>query len=157
MPERMQREQLKADLLLPWIMTSAMLFMIAVYVFICLFFGNEIRLADSVEPPVLIRSILYIVAIVTFPFTNLLRHIMLRLNQTMPGDTPARTRYLITILVSLSMAESLGIYGLVLFLLGDEVNSLYIFSILAVLAMYLYRPKLEEYTEIAEALNSREN
>jgi hypothetical protein len=153
----MQQKQLKADLLLPWIFTAAMVFMLAVYVFICLFYGNEVRLDNSGNPPVLIRSILYIVAIVTFPLTNLIRHIMLRLNQTMPGDTPARSRYLITVLVSLSMAESLGIYGLILFLLGDEVNSLYIFSVLAVLAIYLYRPKLEEYTEIVEALKSRES
>ena len=153
----MQREQLKSDLLLPWIITSMMLLMLAVYVFICLYYGNDVRLDNISDPPVLIRTILYIIAIVSFPVTNLIRHIMLRLNQTMPGDTPAKSRYLITVMVSLSISESIGIYGLVLFMLGDEVNSLYIFSILSVLAMYLYRPKLEEYAEIVEALHNRES
>ncbi len=134
-----------------------MLLMLAVYVFTCLYYGNDVRLDNSDDPPVLIRTILYIIAIVSFPVTNLIRHIMLRLNQTMPGDTPAKSRYLITVLVSLSISESIGIYGLVLFMLGDEVNSLYIFSTLSVLAMYLYRPKLEEYTEIVEALHNRES
>jgi hypothetical protein len=153
----MPKEQLKKDLILPWIFTGAMLMLVAGYVFICLYYDQAIRLNEQAKPPVLMRSILYIIAILTFPLINLIRHIMLRLNQTMPGDTPARIRYLTTVLVSLSLAESLGIYGLVLFLLGDEVNYLYIFSLLAVLAMVLYRPKEREYIEIVDALNNRKS
>ncbi len=149
------RQRLQADLLLPWLILAAMVLMLAGMVTACLYAADQIRLVVAAEPPVLVRTILYGVAIVTFPITNLLRHIMVRLNQTMPGDAPAKSRYLMTVLVSLSLAESPGIYGLVLFILGDDYNTLYIFSLLSLLAMFLYRPKLDEYHAIVETLEQQ--
>jgi len=149
------RQQLQADLNLPWLILAAMVLMLAGMVLACEFAAEQIRPVAAAEQPVLIRSILYGVAIVTFPITNLLRYIMVRLNQTMPGDTPARSRYLMTVLVSLSLAESPGIFGFVLFVLGDDYNTLYIFSLLSLLAMYLYRPKPDEYQSIVDALDQQ--
>ena len=99
-------------------------------------------------------------AIVTFPLTNLLRHIQLRLNQTMPysstaaGDI-AKTRYLITVIVSMALIESVGVFGFVMFVLGDNFNTLYIFSGLSALGMFLYRPKVDEYARIVEAFTAQ--
>jgi len=149
------RQQLQADLLLPWFILAGMVLMLAGMVLVCEFAAEQIRTVVPAGPPVLIRTILYGVAIVTFPITNLLRYIMVRLNQTMPGDKPARSRYLKTVLVSLSLAESPGIYGLLLFVLGDDYNTLYIFSLLSLLAVFLYRPKLDEYQSIVEALEQQ--
>lgn len=80
---------------------------------------------------------------------------MVRLNQTMPGEAPAKSRYLVTVLVSLGLAESLGIYGLILFVMGDDYNTLYIFSLLSLLAMFLYRPRQDEYQSIVAALEQQ--
>lgn len=132
-----------------------MVLTLAVYIFLCLYLGEEIRLWPDREPPILIRTILYAVSIITFPFINLLRHIMLRLNQTMPGDTSARARYFTTVLVSLAFAETMGVYGLVMYMLGDNLNTLYIFCFLSVLAMILYGPKLDEYEQVVEALKRK--
>ncbi len=148
-------QRLQADLLPHWLILAGMVMMLAIIVLLCEFAADQIRPGLAPEPPVLVRTILYGVAIVTFPITNLLRHIMVRLNQTMPGDAPANARYLSTVLVSLSLAESLGIYGLILFILGDNYNSLYIFSLLSLLALFLYRPKLDEYHAIIEALEQQ--
>ena len=151
MSARIERKKIQSDLLLPWIVFCIMLLMLAGQIFICHYFIDDIRLATYTEPPILIRSVLYFVAIITFPLTNLIRHIMLRLNQTMPGETTAKSRYFITVLISMSFAETLGIYGLILFVIGDDFNTLYIFSCLCVLALFLYRPKVEEYRTVIDA------
>lgn len=91
-------------------------------------------------------------AIIAFPITNLIRHIQLRLNQTMPGKKSAKSRYLLTIFVSMVLIEGVGALGFVMFLLGDDFNTLYIFTGLSALGLYLYRPKAEEYGKIVEKL-----
>lgn len=152
---RIERKHLKTDLIILWVILGTMVSTLAVYIFLCHYLGDELRVSTDGGPPILIRTILYAVSIVTFPLINLLRHIMLRLNQTMPGGTSARARYFTTVLVSLGLAETMGVYGLVLFLLGDDLNTLYIFSFLSVLAMILYGPKSDEYEEIVEAVKQK--
>ena len=154
MSARIKRNKLQADLLLAWIVLVIMLLMLAGLVFICHYSSDDIRLVVGAEPPVLIRTILYFVAIATFPVTNLIRHIMLRLNQTMPGATTAKSRYFLTVLISMSFSETLGIYGFILFIIGDDFHTLYIFSTLCVLALFLYRPKVDEYWTVVDALNN---
>ncbi len=157
---RLEPEQLKADLILPWVIVGIMLVMLATFLIVCITFGDEIQQPLPEAQRVLIRTILYVVAIVTFPLTNLLRHIQLRLNQTMPysstaaGDI-AKTRYLITVIVSMALIESVGVFGFVMFVLGDNFNTLYIFTGLSALGMFLYRPKVDEYAKVLEALTAQ--
>ncbi len=56
--------------------------------------------------------------------------------------------------VSLALSESIGIYGFVLFLLGDGFRTLYIFIGISALAMFFYRPKREELEALAIAMQS---
>lgn len=154
---RIEPEQLKSDLILPWLVQGFMLATLATFLVVCIVYGNQIQEPFPEAQRVLIRTILYVVAIVTFPMTNLIRHIQLRLNQTMPysRDTPrleAKKRYLVTIIVSMSLIESVGVFGFVMFILGDGFNTLYIFSGLSALGIFLYRPKMDEYARIVEAL-----
>ena len=109
----------------------------------------------SEEQRVFIRTIFYVVAIILFPLVNLVRYVLLRLNQTMPGDNPAKNRYLITIIVTLASIEVVGIFGFVMFILGDDYNTLYIFSTLATLGVFLHRPKQGEYNQIIDALKEK--
>lgn len=117
----------------------------------------ETVLAEEIR--IKLRTGFYFVAIITFPLTNLIRHILLRLNQTMPGDTPATRRYLMTVIVSMVFVETIGLYGFCLYWLGDGKNTLTIFLGLSALGVYLYRPKEEEYQTIVDALtdNSHES
>jgi hypothetical protein len=89
--------------------------------------------------------------------TNLLRHIQLKLNQTMPLTqlayrVEARRRYLLTVIVSMTLMESIGTFGFVLFMLGDGNNNLIILTGMSALGLYLYRPKVDEYAKIIEEL-----
>jgi preprotein translocase subunit Sss1 len=48
-------------------------------------------------------------------------------------------------MVSQIMIAFIGLLGFIIFIFGDDFNSLYIFSFLAFLGFFLYRPKEDEY------------
>jgi hypothetical protein len=142
----------KNDLFLHWYVVAMMLVTLMIYLFICHQFGHELQEPLPEERRVAFRTSFYIIAIIAFPITNLIRHIQLRLNQTMPGDKSAKSRYLLTVIVSMLLVESVGVLGFVMYMLGDDFNTLYIFLGLSALGLYLYRPKEDEYFQIVEAL-----
>lgn len=159
---RVEPEQLKSDLFLPWVIAGIMLAMLGVSVIVCQTIGDQLQQPLPEAQRVLIRTLFYAVAIVTFPTTNLIRHIFLRLNQTMPyshaaHENEAKKRYLVTVIVSMSLIESVGVFGFVMFILGDNFNTLYIFSGLSALGLFLYRPKVDEYASIIEALAAQKH
>ena len=134
-----------------WLVVGLMCFTQLIYILLCQFMQEELQVAMIAEKErVLIRTIFYIIAIVSFPLTSLIRHIQLRLNQTMPGDKPLEKRYLLTVIVSQTIMESIGVLGFVMFVLGDGFNTLYIFSALAFLGFFLHRPKLNEFQSLME-------
>ena len=145
----------KNELLPHWLVVAAILMTLLAYVVICHWFGHELQQPLPEERRVFLRTIFYMIAIIAFPITNLIRHIQLRLNQTMPGGKSARNRYLLTVIVSMLLVEGIGVLGFVMFMLGDAFNTLYIFIGLSVLGVYLYRPKFEEYEGIVEALSEK--
>ncbi len=147
--------QQKSELTLHWVIVGMMLAMLIVYNIICHTIGNDIKINLPEEQRIFIRSILYVITIILFPLTNLLRHILLRLNQTMPGNNPAKNRYLMTTIITLSCIEVVGMFGFVMFMLGDDVNSLYIFSTLGLLGLFLHRPREQELRQIIEALENQ--
>lgn len=162
MGNQVEREHLKSDLILPWVIVGMMLAMLAAYIIICHTVGERLQQPLPEAQRVLVRTILYVIAIVTFPLTNLIRHIQLRLNQTMPCSpatqgavATAKIRYLVTVIVSMSLVEVVGIFGLVMFMLGDGFNTLYIFTGLSALGLFLYQPKVSEYSEIIDAISAQ--
>jgi hypothetical protein len=157
---QVEPKQLKSDLIVPWAIQVIMLTSLAAFLIVCITFGDQIQNPMPEDQRVLIRTILYVVAIVSFPMTNLIRHIQLRLNQTMPNshsapEVEAKKRYLVTVIVSMSLIESVGIFGFFMFISGDNFNTLFIFTGLSALGMFLYRPKLDEYSRIVEALTAQ--
>jgi hypothetical protein len=138
--------------ILQWIIIGFFICLLIAYQIICHFFAAEIQVNMDEDQRIFIRSLFYIVAIILFPFATLLRHVLLRLNQTMPGDSPAKTRYFTTVLVTLMTVEIVGVFGLIMFILGDSYNTLYIFTTLAALGLFLHRPKESDYEQIVDAL-----
>ncbi len=144
-----------ADLVPHWLVCAALLALVIGYNIVCHVWGSELRINLDEPHRVLIRSILYGVAIILFPLAKLARHILIRLNQTMPGETPPKRRYFLTVTITLSLVEMVGVFGFLMFMLGDDFNTLYIFSLLALLGIFLHKPNLDEYLAISEALNSQ--
>ena len=135
-----------------WFVVGMMLVTLMIYLSVCHQFGHELQVPLPEARRTVIRTVFYALAIVAFPITSLVRHIQLKLNQTMPGNKPAKSRYLLTVIVSMLLVEGVGVLGFVMFMLGDGFNTLYIFTGLSALGLYLYRPKQNEYTQIVEAL-----
>lgn len=148
---------LAGDLRFPWLITGAVIFSLIVYLFVAHRMGTALQYNFALPEAqrLVLRSVLYAIAITTLPLTNLIRHICVRLNQTMPGPVPAGKRYLVTVLVSMVMVESISLFGLLMFILGDDFNTLYIFLGMSALGLFLYRPKQVEYLSIAESLTSK--
>ena len=136
-----------------WIAVAIMLLLLAGYVIGCLTITKEPSFAIPETERIWMRTVCYVLAILLFPLTNLIRHIQLRLNQTMPGDKSAKRRYLLTVVVSMALIHSVGLMGVAMFLVGDDVNTLYILVGMAALGAFLYRPKWDEYLSIVEALD----
>jgi hypothetical protein len=144
----------KADLTPHWIAVALMVLLLAGYLIACLTMVGELSSIMPESQRLWLRTLCYVVAIVMFPLTNLIRHIQLRLNQTMPGSKPANKRYLLTVIVSMFLIHSVGVLGVLMTLLGDDANTLYILVGLSVLGAFLYRPKWAEYMGIIAALNN---
>lgn len=145
------------DLRLPWMMTGVMALLLLGNA--CLAYWNsaewQTHFAVAEVARVNWRTAFYWLAILTLPLTRLIRYIQLRLNQTMPTATPAKSRYCLTVFVSQVLCATISGYGFWLFCAGDGANSLVIFTGMALLGLFLYRPKLAEYQSIVTALAER--
>jgi heme/copper-type cytochrome/quinol oxidase subunit 3 len=150
-----------------WIIWAAMAGSLLVYVFLCHQFGEEIRGRGSHDLPVgLIRNILSVVTIVTLFLTHFIRKRMLEGPLGSPGAGPFKPAtassqpsvliyYTTAVIVSLVLCDSIGIYGLVLFFLGDSFRTLHVFIGISALAMYFYRPQREEFETLALAMQTQ--
>lgn len=150
-----------------WILWAAMLGSLFVYVFICHRWGDEIRQTINADLPLdLIRKILYGIAIVTLILPHFLRKLLLAggsgtsgtnfLESPIPSNQPAPlAKYTIAMFISLALCDSIGIYGFVLFLLGDGLQTLHIFIGISALGMFYYRPKREDLETLAYAMQAK--
>jgi hypothetical protein len=53
------------------------------------------------------------------------------------------------------MSEAIGLYGLVLYLLGSNQTDLYSLTVLSAAAMTLYFPRKDEVIQLAEKFDRR--
>lgn len=143
----------KPDLRKHYALCGFYLLLIISYVMFVHLATGDYRALQEESQRTLVRSIFYVITIVLFPLTNLLRFILLRLNQTMPGTRTAAQRYFTTVCVTQSLLHSVAVFGLIMFLLGDGLNTFYIFSVLGCLAVFLHRPRDSEYASIEQALS----
>jgi hypothetical protein len=151
-----------------WIIWVAMAGSLLVYVFLCHQFGEGIKPTGSHYLPLgLIRNILTVVSLVTLFLSHFIRKRMLEgrfggsgFGQFKTGAASSQpspfAHYMAVIIVSLALCESIGIYGLVLFLLGDSFRTLHVFIGISALAMYFYRPKRQEFETMALAMQTQE-
>lgn len=118
----------------------------------------KLQIAINLDPAELLflKNLCYALSIILFPLVKLFRHILLRLNQTMPHDgKSAQQRYFHTIAITQILIHSVGVFGFLLFILGEGYNTLYIFSLLAGLGVFLNKPNFNEYLEICESVNKK--
>jgi len=160
------KEHIEKSFLILRIIWAAMLGTLIIYLFICYQFGDQIRQPSGSQFPLAtLRNILYGVAAVTLMLSHFLRRFMLtrRSGNCRPTSmkfpsqsdiSPILGKYATALIVSLALSESIGIYGLVLFLLGDNYQTLYIFAGISAIAMFFYRPQKEELEQLIRSMQS---
>ncbi len=160
-----EREAIEKGFLPILIIWGAILASLFIYIFISHMAGDQIRRPENPEFPIdLMRNILFGLAGAELLVAYYLRKRMLRGQPEGPApDIPlspeqpkALARYATAVIISLAICESIGIYGLMLFLLGDEYQTLYIFIGISAIAMFFFRPKREELVELAVAMHGGE-
>jgi len=140
------------------IIWGAIVACLVVYLIIALAFGEEISKGSNDQLPVsLLRNILICVSVFEIFIIRIFRRIMVGkgtiLKSTERGTAkeqpPYMAQYMIAVIVSASIAESIGIFGLVLVFLGAGINTFYFFTAASAIVMIYYRPKKEELVEFA--------
>jgi hypothetical protein len=129
-----------------------------IYIFIAPILLDASQVHFPVETYATLRMALYGVALMTLVATWFVRRIILTANsapqQTKSQQHPAIQRYITAMIIALAMSEAIGIYGLILFLLGNSQADLYLLTALSAAAMTLYFPKREEVIRLAERLQA---
>ncbi len=151
---------MKSPVFLPWLMTGITAALLSVSIAFTHFDGAQWQQPLTEEARIFWRTAFYILTILVLPITNLLRHIFLRLNQTMPllansnVNRVVQTRYTLTVSVSMLAMLFIASLGMVMFYFGDGFNTLHILIGVAGLGVFLYRPKWHEYQQIHDALTT---
>jgi hypothetical protein len=159
-----EKEALNKGMIIMWILWSALVVSLFIYVLICHLAqyrpGNIFNAVISLEN---FKNILYIVSIITLIISYFVRKaaLVVRSSSTRPlasntSIIPAITgKYTVAMITALAFSESIGIYGLVLFFMGDSFQTLHTFIGVAVLAMFFYRPKREEIETLANDMKMK--
>lgn len=134
---------------------GAMLFSLAVYLFVALQIGDSVEVAMAPEVLALLRAALYLLACVILFATRFIRKLVLAgtgtaTRQSTPAlSHPLLQRYISAMMVALALSESIGIFGFVLFLLGKNALDLYLLLAVSAAALVVYRPQRDELLDLA--------
>ena len=157
-----EREILVKGMKTLWIIWGAMFVSLGIYMKAAPMLVNEMRMQE-LPPDVyfLLRNVLYVVALIELSIIPFIKRMTLKSakvsqnpNQNVPGTSnhPALAKYATAMITSLAIAESIAIYGLVLYLIQKDSSSLYLLSAISAMAMLIHRPKIEELEQLALAI-----
>jgi len=163
-----EKKAIEKGLLTLWIIWAGIIGSLIIYVFICHQIGDEMQRNMSHDIPLsLLRNIFYGIALITLLLCHFLkRHMLSGISRSslskspefspLPKQPPFLAKYTTALVVAIFLSETIGIYGLVLFFLGDSFQTLYIFIGISALSIYFHRPKREEMEALALAMQTNE-
>lgn len=149
-------EDLKKGVRINWIIWSIMFGALAIYLIVCFLKAEGIntKLHSSIAP---IKYILCIISAIGLACIYYVRRIMLKIcpnnNSSMNNGHPSLIKtglnqYTRAQIISLAIAESIGVYGLVYFFLTKDYLFLYILILISAIVMIIYRPKVKDLKQL---------
>jgi uncharacterized integral membrane protein len=151
--------QLKAGMFKVWTVWIAMFLTLVLSLIFVFLLGKNV---EQMHRPRTIRQItliLYGVAAVGLILAYFIRKYMLHRASSKPlsedtGNTPGQispyiARYKPAVVVSLAIAESIAAFGLTIFFMDGNLTAFLIFLAIALVGLFLYRPKFEEVEKLA--------
>lgn len=132
------------------------------YLFLGLYLENNFQASIKESFLTLIRTILYIITCVDFIISIYIRkYILSKKYQNKQSGLSLQQmilkKYLFATIISLAISETIGINGLVLFLLGKNRFDLYVLIIISLIAVYFFRPKKNEFTNLIKEYQNNLN
>ncbi len=160
-----EKEGLRQGMRIVRLVWATMVMSLGIYVLVCYRVAGRIACRKAAETLPTLRTALFgLAAVVLFAIPRLRRHILTTgagaarrsAGRVAPGapSHPAAARYLAATVASLALAESIGIFGVVLFFIGADSATLYLFMAVSAAAMILYRPKAEELERVAAKMKA---
>lgn len=145
---------LEKGLLTMKIIWFAILMSLVLYLFVGLYAGPEVNVSMNAKDFHLLRIVLYSIAGIMLFATGHIRRLVLAGKDEAEGETrtsqhPVFQKYTTAMIVSLALSEAVGIFGLVLFFIGKNEMDLYLLLAVSAVAIYIYRPKIEELKRMA--------
>ena len=124
----------------------AMLMLLIIYLCVGLYAAANIPPLMREDTVGMVRVFLYVVSFIIFISIRYIRKLFLRgssqnSQSSQTSQPPTFQGYMVATIVTLSMSEIIGFFGLVLFFLGKNPIDLYLLIGLAAVTMFLYRPR----------------
>ncbi len=165
MLDEKEKEELRQGMRIMRLVWAAMMLSLGLYLFVCYSTAAQGPAREPAAALPTARAVLFGVAVVELVAIRFLRRHMLKTGagttRQSPGRTargapshPAAARYMAATVTALALSESIGIYGMVLFFIGADFGTLYLFMAVSAAAMIYYRPKDEELESVALAMKA---
>lgn len=148
-------------ILLIW---GAILASLGLYLIVCINVENFLQVNIAPDFPLTtIKYALFAVACVTLVGVHIFRKIILTPGrsgvssmQMSSTQHPAIAKYTMAVVITSALLESIGIYGVVLFLLAKDTRSLYQLLFISAAAMIYFRPRKEELLNMAKQIKAHQ-
>ena len=151
----MTDQELNKGMLNLKIIWFAMLASLAIYLFVGFLVETNVQVPMDKGTFAMIKKAFYVVAFVTLIAARYIRKHFLsgKVRYRPPTQTsqhPALQKYTAATILALAMSESIGIYGLILFLIGKNTMDLYLLILISAVAIFIYRPRKDEVIKLAQ-------
>ena len=161
--EQKEMKQLDTGWRVTILIWGAILASLGIYLVVCIIMEKELQINIDPELPLeTIKYALFGVSFITLFVVYYLRKFLLRTissnvnsSQTSSPQHPAVGKYLVSVITTSALLESIGIYGVVLFLMSKDISSLYQLLIISAVAMIYFRPRKEELLNIAAQMKDQ--
>lgn len=167
MTDNTNQHQLNNGFRVLQVIWGLLLFSLAVYVLVCkLIEDQDINTVSTQDFPLdTLKFALYGASFITLVVANFLKKVLLNPDKKMKwmqaqqnisvhNQHPAVGRYTVVIIILAALSESIGIYGVVLFLISKNSLVLYQFITISAAAMIYFRPRKEELLQLASTMKS---
>jgi hypothetical protein len=133
----------------------AMLASLGIYLYVGLRTETIVQVPMDKDTFAIIKKVLYVVAFVTLIATRYVRKLFLsgkiqHWTTTRTSQHPALQKYTAATILALGMLESIGIYGLILFLIGKNTMDLYLSILISAVTIFIYCPRKDEVIKLAQ-------
>jgi DMSO reductase anchor subunit len=148
-------EELSKGLLILKVIWFGMLGSLVIYLIIGLLIATNLKTARDESTYAVLKPALYIFTIVVLIVTKYLKeHILSGKGQhrqaTQSFQHPALQTYTSAMILAWALSEGIGIFGLVLFLLGKNRMDLYLLILISAAALLIYHPRKDDLIGLAK-------